>query len=89
MLKVISVQDSIASAFLQPAYARTTAEAIRIFESHCRDPKSQFALHPSDYSLYEIGTFDEISGEIKPTTPIVFISRATEFVTTQTQLTQQ
>lgn len=80
MLKLISVLDTVTAAYLNPNCARTTAEALRMFESACKDPNCQFSKHPSDYSLFELGEFDELSGRLLSYEIPRLIARATEFV---------
>lgn len=64
-LRVFTVYDSKAQAFLAPFYARTVGEAERNFMGACSDQKSQFYHHPEDFCLMEIGTFDEDSGRLR------------------------
>lgn len=59
---IISVWDSKIGAYLNPFFVASTGEAIRSFTDLVNDGKSQIALHPSDYSLYVHGTFDDDTG---------------------------
>lgn len=63
-MKILTVYDSKAEYFFQPFYAKATNEAIRIFKDMANNPKSAIAHHPEDYSLFEIGEFDEDKGDI-------------------------
>lgn len=58
-LKVFCVHDSKASAFLQPFFFPATGQALRAWETTVNDPQTQFNKYPSDFTLYEIGTFDD------------------------------
>jgi len=78
-LNVFTVLDDKAAAFLSPFFMPTIAVALRSFGSECRNPESNFAKFPEDYSLYHIGEYDEQSGSITPIIP-VFLSRASEHV---------
>lgn len=64
ILKMFTIHDSKADAYLNPFYARSTGEAIRMFEQAMNDANSQFATSPQDYSLWELGQFTDITAEI-------------------------
>lgn len=63
-LVIFSVHDQKAEAFIQPFYAPNVAMAIRMFSTAANDPSTQFAQNPGDYTLFEIGRFDQDTGEI-------------------------
>ncbi|WNK14580.1 MAG: nonstructural protein [Microvirus sp.] len=63
-LLVISVRDSVSGAFTQPSFVRSKGEAIRSFSDAVGSKDSGFCAHPADYTLYYIGEFDDLSGEI-------------------------
>lgn len=66
---VFSVYDVKAGAYLPPFFARTRAVAIRSFCAAVRDVGHDFHKYAEDYSLFEIGAFDEMSGELTGTVP--------------------
>lgn len=80
MLKVFSVHDSKAEAYLNPFYMRTTGEAIRAFSSTCNDEKTDFHKFPSDYTLVEIGSFDPSNGNITAHEKPIILSNASEYI---------
>lgn len=59
LFTVFSIYDSAVSTWLPPLYARNKGEMLRNFADGVADPKSQLAKHPSDYSLFELGTWDD------------------------------
>lgn len=61
-LFVFSVYDKAVSAFMPPFFARAKGEAIRMFTEACRDQGKPFGKNASDYTLYELGGFDDVSG---------------------------
>ena len=61
-LKVFSIYDSKAEAYLQPIYALATGAALRSFEAAANDEGHDFHRFAGDYTLFEIGTFDQHSG---------------------------
>ena len=59
ILKMFTVYDSKIEAYLQPFYMQSTGAALRAFEDTCKDENSQFNQHPGDFTLFEVGTFDD------------------------------
>lgn len=71
IVKIFSIRDAKAEAYMQPFMMQTRGQAIRSFGDHARDVSSQVSKHPEDYALFEIGEFDDNAGIIKPNlTPI-------------------
>lgn len=68
-LGVFSVYDAAVKAYLPPFFARAPGEAQRMFRDAIRDPKSQFAPHVEDYTLFQLGEFDDMSGDLAPMAP--------------------
>lgn len=64
MLKMFSVYDSKTEAFLQPFYALATGAAVRMFESAAADREHHFHKHAADFTLFEIGAFNEDTGQL-------------------------
>ena len=58
-MKIFTVHDTKAQAYLPPFYMRTTAEALRAFETTVKQKDTQFNQFPSDFNLCELGEFDE------------------------------
>lgn len=61
--KVFSVYDSKAEAFTQPFFAHTRGIAQRMFRAACQDPNHDFHKFADDYTLFELGEFDDSSAE--------------------------
>ena len=78
-LKVFSIYDEKAEAYLKPFFMRSQAEAIRAFTDLVNDPQSDFFKHSEDFILFEIGDYNDHSGHISsPDSPKV-IGKALEF----------
>ncbi|AXH72221.1 MAG: nonstructural protein [Microviridae sp.] len=65
-MKIYSVYDSKAEAYIQPIFSTNKATAIRSFAQAANDENTEFNRHAADYTLFEIGTWDEITGLITP-----------------------
>jgi len=81
MVKVYAVYDAKAAAFGNPVFQSTEGIMRRNFEDACSDPKSPLVQHSADYSLYEIGSYDQNSGKLEAIQPPVFIIAASTVVT--------
>lgn len=64
---IVSVKDNAAQAFGRPVFVPSSAVAIRSFrdEVNRKDSTDDLAKHPSDFDLYEIGSFDDSTGIIE------------------------
>lgn len=78
-MKIYSVYDSKASAYLLPIYQRTAGEALRAFQSECENKESNFYKYASDFTLVELGDFDELSAKISSHDKPVILANASEF----------
>ena len=63
-MKVFSVYDCKVDAFMLPFFSKTTASGARSFEQAVNNPELPYFHHPDDYTLFEIGEFDEKSGQV-------------------------
>lgn len=63
-MKIYSVRDDAAAAYLPPFYARQNGEAIRMFQNSLSDSQSNFAKWPDQFVLFELGEFNEDTGQI-------------------------
>ena len=78
--KVFGVRDSKALAFLQPYFSNSVGAAVRAFADEVNDGKGMITKHPEDFLLYELGEFDDNSGEFKCTVPIKMLGSGKDFV---------
>lgn len=64
--KIYAVYDSKAEFYGQPFFQRTVGEAVRSWETVCNDGQSAMSKFPADYTLFEIGEYDQETGKITP-----------------------
>lgn len=62
---VFSVYDSKAEAFLQPIFCATEGIAFRLFSAAVNDRNHDFHKFAEDYTLFQIGVFDEQDGRLE------------------------
>lgn len=64
ILKIFTVYDIKSKTYLPPFYQKETGEATRAFRSSVNNPDHQFHKYPEDFSLHQIGTFDDNTSEL-------------------------
>jgi len=69
-LLAFSVYDSKAEAYLRPFFAETRGLALRSFRDAANDPTAEMCVHAADYTLFEVGSFDQVKGEFTPSVPV-------------------
>lgn len=62
--KVLAIHDSAAKAYIAPFFLPETGIAVRRFKDAINSEDHDFAKHPKDYTLFELGTFDDSNGII-------------------------
>lgn len=60
--KVFAVYDSKVQAYMNPFCMETSGQAIRGWIDAVNDEKTAFNRHPDDFTLFELGIYDEQSG---------------------------
>lgn len=64
MIKIFAVYDSKIERFMQPFYAEHVGQALRMWDQLVNDGKSSVSQYPDDFSLFEIGSFDDAKGMV-------------------------
>ncbi len=65
MIKSIcSIHDSKAAAWLSPMFFQSNGQAIRSFADAINDKNTEFGKHPEDYTVFQLGHWDERTGSI-------------------------
>jgi len=63
IFRVFSIYDSAVQAWRTPLFARAKGEILRSFIEAVNKPDTEFAKHPSDYTLFELGSFDDATAK--------------------------
>lgn len=69
-----SIFDSKAAVFGPPIFFQNSALAIRSFTDYANDPSMMIHRHPEDFSLFQIGTFDDNTGVLSSITPVSLVT---------------
>ncbi len=80
ILKVFSVYDSKVESFFKPFYSQTKGEAIRSFTEISNDKQSQIGKYPEDFTLFELGDYDDSNASFKLLDTPKSVGLAIEFV---------
>lgn len=80
ILKVFTIYDSKLEAFMQPFFMQSKGAAIRAFTDTVNDRSTQFNKHPSDFTLFEIGEYDDQKGNLANYTSKNSLGLAVEFI---------
>lgn len=85
--KVFTVHDAKAEAYLKPFLMRTKGEAIRAMQDLANDPKHDFSKYSEDYTLFEIGTYDDEQGNYEMLNVKISLGNGLEFKNTTSERT--
>jgi len=80
LMSVFAIYDSGISTWLPPLYARNKGEIMRWFSEAVNDSTSKLAKHPSDFTIFEIGTWDDGNCKFDLLKTPVSLGIAIEFV---------
>ncbi|MDO3651329.1 phage ORF5 protein [Nocardia mangyaensis] len=62
--KIFTVYDEKSEAYLQPFFLDTIGQASRAMTDCCNDLNHQFNRHTADYSLFQLGEYDDQTATI-------------------------
>lgn len=62
--KLFTVFDAKVEAYLDPMLARNRGEATRIMVNTLKQAGNVFSQYPEDFTLFEIGEWDDSTGRI-------------------------
>lgn len=81
-LKVYSIHDQAAEAFVQPFFMHNDGLAIRAFQDNANaKDENNISKHPEQFALYQIGEFDDKQGTIEPLQEPKLLATALELKT--------
>ncbi len=63
--KMFVIYDVKANAYMQPWFLTQEGMALRAFSDCVNDADHNFGRHPEDYTLFNIGSFDDANADIK------------------------
>jgi len=78
-LKVFSIFDSKVGVYSNPFFCRSKGEALRTFGDLANDPQSRVCHHPGDFTLFELGEFEDNTAVILSHEALINLGCAIEF----------
>lgn len=78
-LKVFSIYDQKGKMYARPFFLPHKGQASRLFCDLVEDNRSEVSKHPEDYTLYQIGNYDDNIGRFENLEVHELIAHATEF----------
>ena len=82
-LRVYSIYDSKAGAFNTPFFMATDELAIRAAKDTVSDKETIFHRHPDDFVLYQVGVFNNTTGEVVGYSPALHVVAFVQLVEQQ------
>lgn len=80
LLSVFAIYDAGISTWLPPLYFRNKGEATRWFMEAVNDSQSRLSKHPHDYTIFELGTWDDDKCKFSLLSTPVSVGLAIEYV---------
>ncbi len=80
ILKIFTVYDSKSEAYLPPFYNSSRGAALRAYSDTVNDRSTPIGAHPADYTLFEMGEFQDETGFIELYSTMINLGVAIEFV---------
>lgn len=82
MLKVFAIRDVKSEGFFPPVTAPTRGAAVRDLVYSITQSASPMSKYPEDYDLYELGEFNESTGELVVSPTISLVGNVSTFIQT-------
>ena len=88
IFKMFGIFDEKAKAYKPPFFLPEEGQAVRAFGDAANNKELDVGRHPSDFSLWCLGTFDDNSGEVVVPKKPDLVAQASQLVVVSTQDTE-
>lgn len=78
-LIAIAVLDLATETYGRPFFVPHPGQAMRSFMDEVKNRDSEIGKHPGDYELYELGSFDDATGQFTPPPAPIRLLRGSDF----------
>lgn len=82
MEKAFAVFDSKMGMYLPPFFTRAAGAAVRSFQEAANKADHPFCKNPEDFTLFEIGSYDDTKGQLIPLEAKIALGCAIDFKNT-------
>lgn len=79
-MRIYSIYDNKAAAYMRPFFHRNNATAVRDVEQGVNDPQSDLSRAPGDFDLFCLAEWDEVSGKIEVLEKVENLGNLVHFV---------
>lgn len=86
---MVAIHDSKSETFSRPFCVRAYGEAERAFADGVNDGKSDYSKYPADFTLFELGSYDDVTGVIVPLAAPRSLGAAVTFKASQPRLVEE
>jgi hypothetical protein len=80
LYKFYSIYDSKAEFYVSPITLPSRGAAVRHFTGMVNNTSHDFGKTPEDFTLFELGSYDELTGIIVPHDAPICVGNGLEFV---------
>lgn len=63
IVKIFGIYDSKTEAYLPPFFMPSKGAAIRAISTHVADPQHNFCKYAEDFTLFELGSWDDANSK--------------------------
>ena len=81
--KVCAIFDKKTGTFDKPVLTLHLGDILRDWEALLKDKNSKQGMYPSDFSLFQIGEYNEETGSLIPITPHIHLANGIETTAVQ------
>lgn len=78
--RIFTIYDEKAKAYLPPFFLPESGMAIRTFADCINSDSHQFGKHPSDYTLFTLGGWDDTNAELNLLNRSLSLGNGVEFI---------
>lgn len=68
--QMVAIFDIKCGAYARPVAVPADGAAIRMVQDAVNDSTTEYSKHPEDYSLWNVGTYDDSTGKLTSSTPV-------------------
>lgn len=79
MTKVFAIYDHKAKFFGAPFVMQQVGLAVRAFNDLVNEPGTSVSKHPADFSLFEVGSYDDSTAAMTSLVPHVLLGHGSDF----------
>lgn len=77
LLHIYAIRDTKVRIFHAPFFQRSVVEAVRMFTQAVNDPQAFISKYPTDYDLFELGSFEDQEGKFETHEPVFVVAGTT------------